>query len=221
MRHADLVRALERIPPFDRARPELEQVVTPAEAAAVLLEAASSGGDLAGRSVLDLGCGTGRLAIGAALLGAWPVVGIDVDPAPLALARAAAREAWVEVDFRHEDVRAVDEPVDTVVMNPPFGAQRRGADRPFWDRAFTLAGSAVYAFASAESRTFIARLAVERVAHVDASRPVPWELPRVFGHHRREKVRLDVDLWVFRTRHDHDTERPSEVRRTRRVPRRR
>ncbi|MCL4308769.1 MAG: METTL5 family protein [Candidatus Thermoplasmatota archaeon] len=200
MRHAELVRALERVPPFDRARPELEQVATPAEAAALLLETAHSRGDLAGRSVLDLGCGTGRLAIGAAILGARPVVGVDIDAAPLAIARAAAREAGVEIDLRHEDVRSTDVRADTVVMNPPFGAQRRGADRPFWDRAFSLAGSAVYAFASAESRTFIARLAVEHAAHVDASRPVPWELPRVFGHHRRAKVRLDVDLWVLRTK---------------------
>ncbi len=199
MRHADLVRALERVPPFVRARPELEQIVTPAEAAALLLETAYSRGDLVGRSVLDLGCGTGRLAIGAAVLGAHPVVGVDVDAAPLTIARRAALTAGVEVELRNEDVRRIDRPVDTVVMNPPFGAQQRGADRPFWDRAFALGRSAVYAFASAESRTFITRLAVERNAHVDASRPVPWELPRVFGHHRRARVRLNVDLWVLRT----------------------
>jgi putative methylase len=84
-------------------------------------------------------------------------------------------------------------------MNPPFGAQRRHADRPFWTSAFATARSAIYAFALADSRTFIEARAVERASRIEATRPVPWDLPAVFPHHRKRRVALPVDLWVLRT----------------------
>ncbi len=199
MRRADLVRQLERIPPHPHPRADLEQVVTPAEACAELLFAALSEGDLEGRSVLDLGSGTGRLAIGAALLGAEPVTGIELDPEAAAVARTAAIGAAVAVAFEVGTVDGWTRTADVVVMNPPFGAQRAHADRPFWDAAYRLAGRTVYAFASAHSRTFIARRAVAADAHVVVTRPVAWELPRTFPHHTRRRVALPVDLWVVRT----------------------
>jgi len=199
MRRSELVRHLAQVPSPPRPRADLEQVVTPPEAAAELLFGALAEGDLEGRSVLDLGCGTGRLAVGAALLGAGPVVGVEADSSLLALARSAAAAHDVYVRFERGDVAEWNEPADTVVMNPPFGAQRAHADRPFWDTALRLARRSVHAFALAESRTFIARRAVAADAHVLTTRPIAWELPRTFPHHTRPKVRLAVDLWEVRT----------------------
>jgi putative methylase len=199
MRRSELVRRLERVAPPPHPRAELEQVVAPAEAAAELLFSALAADDLDGRSVLDLGSGTGRLAIGAALLGARDVVGVEIDADAVAVARAAATREKVGVEFVVSDVRAWSRGADVVVMNPPFGAQRRHADRPFWDAAFRLAGRSVYAFASAESRSFIARRAVAASAHVLGTRPVAWELPRTFPHHTRRRVAIPVDLWAIRT----------------------
>jgi putative methylase len=174
-------------------------VATPAEAAADLLIALDHRFGLSGRSVLDLGCGTGRLAIGAALLGAKPVTGVEVDARLVPVARAAARESGVSVSVHIAEVTDWDRPADVVVMNAPFGAQRRHADRPFWDRAFALARVSVGAFASSASRTFIARLALDCGAHVIEVEPVPWNLPRTFPHHRAASVRIAVDRWVLAT----------------------
>jgi putative methylase len=199
VRRSDLVRTIERVPPPLAPRADLEQVATPAEAAADLLDSALARGDLTGRSVLDLGTGTGRLAIGAALLGAGPVIGIDTDAAVLEVARSAARAASADVAFERSDAGTWARGADTVVMNPPFGAQRAHADRPFWDAAFRLAHRSVYAFALADSRTFIERRAVAAGVHVLETRPVAWELPRTFPHHTRRRVALPVDLWALGT----------------------
>ena len=199
MRPSDLKRALERVPPFPGPDARLEQVLTPSEAAATLLGTAERIDGLEGRSVLDLGCGTGRLAIGAALVGARPVRGIDLDARAIDVARTAAREAGVPVTFETGDVQAASGTEEIVVMNPPFGAQRRHADRPFWDRAMAIARRSVYAFALSDSRTFIAERAVERGVAIVEVAPVPWALPRTFPHHARRSVPLDVDLWVLHT----------------------
>jgi putative methylase len=199
VRREELVRRIQAVAPPPNPAARLEQVATPSEAAADLLTAIDRHVGLAGRSVLDLGCGTGRIAIGAALLGAAPVVGVEVDATLLPHARAAARAAKVAVEFRERDVGQWTEGAEIVVMNPPFGAQRKHADRPFWDRALTLASLSVVAFSSATSRTFIARLALDRGAHVVEVEPVPWDLRRTFPHHRAASVRLAVDRWLIET----------------------
>ena len=199
MQREELVRRIQSVPTPSEPSAPLEQVVTPAETAVDLLTLLDRRFGLAGRSVLDLGSGTGRLAIGAALFGAIPVVGLEVDARLVPIARAAARAVGARVEFRISDVATWGRPADIVVMNAPFGAQRRHADRPFWDRALALARTAIGAFASSASRTFIAQLALDRGAHVIEVEPVPWNLPRTFPHHRAAKVRLAVDRWVLAT----------------------
>lgn len=58
------------------------------------------GDDLAGARVLDLGTGSGILAIGAGLAGAGEVIGVDVDPAAIAVAggNVAANGVAVALD---------------------------------------------------------------------------------------------------------------------------
>ena len=86
----ELESALESVPDFARPRAELEQYKTSAALAARVLWSAAGWGDIAGRSVADLGCGTGVLARGAALLGAAAVTAVDLDESALAAAAAAA-----------------------------------------------------------------------------------------------------------------------------------
>ncbi|MCI4335792.1 MAG: METTL5 family protein [Thermoplasmata archaeon] len=185
------------MPEFPSARADTEQVRTPPERACDLLDSASLRSDLHGRSVVDLGSGTGVLAIGAALYGADRVRGVESDPAAVELARSAADRLGATVEWIVGDVSTFRERAHTVVMNPPFGAQRRHADRPFWEAAFTAARKRIYAFASPDSRTFIAAQAVERDWHIDETRSVVWPFPRTFPHHRKPRTELAVDLWVL------------------------
>lgn len=73
---------------------------------------------LAGRSVLDVGTGSGILAIAAARLGAGRVVGVDTDPLAVAAARANAAVNDVDVDVREGSAdAAAPERFDVVVAN--------------------------------------------------------------------------------------------------------
>jgi ribosomal protein L11 methyltransferase len=56
--------------------------------------------------LLDVGCGSGVLAIAAAKLGFGPLLAIDVDPIALDVAAANARANGVELELAHADALA-------------------------------------------------------------------------------------------------------------------
>ena len=67
-------------------------------------------------SLVDLGCGSGVLAIVAARLGFAPVLALDFDPAAVEATTANARANGVELDVRRFDLRFDDIPVAPVVV---------------------------------------------------------------------------------------------------------
>ncbi len=65
-------------------------------------------GGLAGKRVLDVGCGGGILAEGLAQRGAW-VLGIDLGALPLRVAELHRLESGVEVEYRQTTAEALAE----------------------------------------------------------------------------------------------------------------
>jgi ribosomal protein L11 methyltransferase len=74
-----------------------------------------------GERFLDLGCGSGVLAIAAARLRWAPVLALDNDPASLAAARTNARVNGVSVEVRQHDLRT-----DPVEVAPTVAANLLG-----------------------------------------------------------------------------------------------
>jgi ribosomal protein L11 methyltransferase len=72
--------------------------------------------DLERGSLLDVGCGSGVLAIAAALLGFAPVLGIDTDDAAIDATRANAAANGVAVDARVSDATDAELPAADVTI---------------------------------------------------------------------------------------------------------
>jgi ribosomal protein L11 methyltransferase len=71
---------------------------------------------LAGRSVADVGCGSGILAIAAAARGAGTQA-VDIDPAAAEVTAENARRNGAHLDIRVGGVEVVEGPVEVVVAN--------------------------------------------------------------------------------------------------------
>ena len=197
MKKKDLEILLQTIPPFDSPKASLEQYSTPSVIASEVVFIAYAEGDIADRVVADLGCGTGILAIGAAKLDAKRVIGVDLDENALAQARTNAESIGVEIDFMQMDVTKFVEKVDTVIMNPPFGSQKRGADRPFLDTAMTVA-DAVYSIHMSDTVDFLAKYVSDRGFYVDYQKRYKFEIPHMFSFHTKAKKCFDVSLLCLR-----------------------
>lgn len=80
LKRKDLEIFLQQLSSMSSLKIKYEQYPTPARVAANLLwEAGIENDDLYEKNILDLGCGTGILAVGAAYLGARNVFGVDID----------------------------------------------------------------------------------------------------------------------------------------------
>ena len=198
MKLNQLERLLERLEGFSQPSPALEQYRTPAPLAARLLFHAAMRGDVEGRRVCDLGCGTGVLAIGAALLGAREVVAIEIDPPVLAIARRNADQADVEIqlieaDVKNPQIHTIAGACDTVIMNPPFGAQQIHADRPFLDAALAIA-PVVYGIFNTGSRSFISSYLAGR-GEIDEVIGGLLPIRRTFAFHKEEVRVIPVEIY--------------------------
>ena len=195
MRQRELEILLQRVEPHPHPSPSLEQYQTPATIAAAALYFAHGKGDLAGKKVLDAGCGTGIFAIGAKLLGAQEVVALDLDEAALGVAMANAKSLGVDISLLTVDVMDFPEPCDTVIQNPPFGAQRKHADEPFLECALRIAPVA-YSFHNAETEAWVERKARDLGGVVTDRLAFAFPIPHMFAFHRKEVV--DVPVVLFR-----------------------
>lgn len=201
VRQRELEMLLQKIPPTPNPDPDREQYRTPAPIAADLLYRALARGDVRGRRVLDLGCGTGTFAIGALLLGAAAARGVDVDEAGLAIARRAAEALGVRPDFEKGDASEAGGEYDVVLMNPPFGAQfaARHLDSAFLEVAMRCAPVA-YSLHLAATGAYLERLAARFDWDVESLVEYDFALPAQFRFHTKEREWVRVRLYRFARR---------------------
>ncbi len=171
----------------------LEQYpVSPEAASELLYMAGFEHDDLEGR-IIDLGTGTGRLAIGASLMGANEIVGLDVDKNSVKIAMQNADGAGADVDWIVGDVDSVMGGFQTVLMNPPYGTRTPHLDTRFLTKAFELAHVS-YSIHKSSTRKFLLEFARKNGRKVDTVRSLEMSIPHQFDFHRQKWKPIEVDL---------------------------
>lgn len=173
----------------------LEQYsITPSIAASILLLASK---DIKNKIVYDLGCGSGRFAIGAALLGAKKVFGVDIDKRALEIGRENVRlveektgaRIGNKIEWVCMDVEKLEGRGDTVVQFPPLSGIKKDWDIIFLRKALQIAKN-VY---SIHKHTKATKEKIEKVceefkAKIEIEKKFRYKLPW------REKKKIGYEL---------------------------
>jgi len=199
VRKLDLEKAIAKIKPHPSPKAFLEQyTISPEVAAEILYIAAYTYNDIIDKTVMELGCGTGRLAIASALLGAREAIGVDIDKVAVREAKKNAEEANVNenVQWVVADIDVVRGAFDTVLQNPPFGVQKRRADRKFLEKSLEL-GRRIYSLhkGGKSNREFIKTFIEKRGGRVTGIFAMKMDITRLFEFHTRRRHSFMVDLY--------------------------
>jgi len=200
----ELEQYLGELEGFQEPKVKLEQYETrPHIAACMLHTIEASFGDLDGKLVADLGCGTGRLSIGAALLGAQLVVGFDVDADALNVCKENIAEMELDnidtilCDVREITLRDKQAPFDTVIMNPPFGTSSKGIDMEFLRVALSLTRGPVYSLNKSTTRKHVLKKAQQYGVKAQVIAQLRFDLPATYKFHKKDSVDIEVDFIRF------------------------
>jgi putative methylase len=219
IRKLDLERFLTQVQVNPSPKVGLEQYTISEHIAATMLYiAAYTNNDIIGKRVLDLGCGTGRLGLGAAFLGAENVLGVDIDKSALRVAVENSRKTGLtaKAQWVNGDISAVKGCFDTVLQNPPFGVQTRNADRVFLVKALESAGK-VYSLHNhpevdkrlismlksgngtleVQPQAFLKRFIEQHGGMVRAVYATLMTIPKMFDFHTKEHHDFVIDLYVI------------------------
>jgi putative methylase len=152
-------------------------------------------------------------------LGAKEVVGVDIDRTAIQSAHDSSRKTGCRgsVQWITGDVGVITGKFDTVLQNPPFGIQKRSADRKFLEKALGVA-DVVYSLHNhptvdkqlhrllrksgenllqIEASPFMKRFVEEHGGTVKSVFSLLMTIPKMFDFHTKAKHEIIVDLYVI------------------------
>lgn len=191
---------LSRLLLFDKPKVYLEQYPTDSNVAADFLWSALMNGEIEGKTVIDIGAGTGILGFGAMLLGAKKVVFLEIDEKALDICKKNYENicnefdvTGCEVDFVQKDISKFEskEKFDVVLQNPPFGIKKEHADKIFLETAFKLS-KVVYSLHKSETLDFVDGVSKDAGFKVTHKFKYNFPLKSTMSYHTRKIKRIDV-----------------------------
>ncbi len=174
-----------------------EQYVTPSDIASEMLYLGYLYNDIEGKYILDLGCGTGKLSIGAALLGAKYVLAVDIDNDALKVAARNVKKFGLNnIQMVRYDVKnlCLKKVFDTTIQNPPFGVHNTGIDIVFLEKALTYS-KVVYTMHKHETRDFILRYLSRKDVKVTNIIRKKFRLSRLYRFHKKDYKYINIDIY--------------------------
>ncbi|MBS3167780.1 methyltransferase [Candidatus Woesearchaeota archaeon] len=198
MNKKQLAIKLSKLKGLEVLNPNLEQYQTNSEFASELLWLVYQNEDIEDKYIADFGCGNGLLGIGALLLGAKFVYFLDLDENALEICKNNVNSlGFHNCKFIHSDVYKFDNNVDIVVMNPPFGVQKRKADKTFLEVAMKHS-KVIYSIHKIESKNFIQQLSSESGFQIENVIERDFIIKRSFDFHNKDRYNVKVGIWILR-----------------------
>lgn len=185
---------LSRLKTFLKPKPSLEQYKTPSSIAASLLWEAYMSGDIADKKVCDLGSGTGVLSIGAGILGAKKVIGIEKDKEAVKIANENKKSLGLKnVSFVNKSIEDIKTKADVVIQNPPFGVQKSAEtkDVVFLKKAFEIA-PVVYSIHAFVTLDFIKKFCEKNGFKITLVKKESFQIPALFSFHKKPKKEVNI-----------------------------
>ncbi|MFA5558913.1 MAG: METTL5 family protein [Methanofastidiosum sp.] len=180
-----------------------EQYTTPGDIAAEIIFFAYHRGDIEGKTIIDLGAGTGRLGIASLLLRAKKVYFVEKDKRAIEILKdnletltLKSNQILGEYEIKDGDVLNVLLRGDTIVQNPPFGTKKRCMDTKFLKKAFEI-GDVVYSLHKKGNYDFIRNVALENNFELVEKESFNFPIKAMFEVHKKRKVLIEVELYRF------------------------
>ncbi|MCB9361832.1 methyltransferase [Candidatus Woesearchaeota archaeon] len=181
---------LSKLKTFENPKIHLEQYPTDSEVAASVLHQAYMLGDIEDKRIADYGAGTGILSIGAALMGAQEVQGMEIDEDAIGSANNNAT-GIPNLRFKHKDALKEEAVFDTIIQNPPFGAQIRKADTPLLAHAISHA-PVVYSIHMAKSEAYLREFIRKQGGKITHAWTYEFPLKSSYSFHTKRIKRIEV-----------------------------
>ncbi|GBB91349.1 hypothetical protein RclHR1_01860003 [Rhizophagus clarus] len=204
MRLKNLESELQIVAGFDKPKIQLEQYcTTPHLAARMLYTAHTVYDDIESKVIADFGCGCGILSIAANLLDSSYNLALDIDDDALQVAKENCSEFEVDVEFILADLIStsmdhLQNKVDTIVMNPPFGTKNNeGIDMIFLKKAIETATTSVYSLHKSSTREHIREKARNWGVECEFLAEMKFDIPMMYKIHKKKSVDIEVDFIRF------------------------
>ncbi len=185
---------LSKLKTFENPKPLLEQYSTDSNVAADILWNAFMIKDIEGKTIADLGAGTGILGIGCLELGAKTVHFVEKDKDVIDQLNFNLSPYDENFKVINKDVNDFTKKVDVVVMNPPFGVQKRKADKIFVKKAIEIAITSYY-IGKVESKKFIESICKDHNKKITHFWEYKLPLKKTMKFHTKSKQIVNVGCW--------------------------
>lgn len=193
---------LSKLKPFENPKINLEQYPSDSEEISNILWQAYMFGHIEGKVILDAGCGTGIIGLGALLLDAKKVIFLDTDSDALEILKKninfveeqtgeKIQESSYEIiqsDYLIRDFS--NKKIDTIIHNPPFGTRNEHSDLNFLKKSFSIA-DAVYSLHKTSTKEYLQK-AIEREGfRIFYEYEFSYPLKNTYAQHKKKIQRIE------------------------------
>lgn len=179
-----------------------EQYSTDSETAASVLWDLHISGLIEGKTVCDLGAGTGVLGIGALFLGAKECLFVERDDKAIKILKSnltrinKGKAIIINKDISSFCEKDFKSKIDLVLQNPPFGTKKRNVDKEFLEKGFSMSNN-VLSFHKSSTERFIKAISRDYGFSICKRWDFSYPLKKSFLFHKSKIKYIDVSCFFF------------------------